>query len=262
MVLAGQGEIHLKVAVEKLKSKYGLKLNTHPAAVPYKETIRKSVTQRGRHKRQSGGHGQFGDCVIEIKPQPRGAGFIFVDEIVGGVVPKQFIPSVEKGVIEYLKSGPLGFPVVDICVTLNDGSYHTVNSSDAAFQTAARVGMQEGMPQCSPVLLEPIMHVRIHVPSEATAKVNAVVSGRRGQLLGFDVRAGWNGWDTVGSRDAAIGTRQSHHRASLADARRGHLRDDVRPSGRTHRQGRGPNRGGAQSGQGRGEGVVTKANGE
>ena len=197
MALAGQGEIHLKVAIEKVMSKYGIKLNTHPASVPYKETIRKSVTQRGRHKRQSGGHGQFGDCVIEIKPQPRGAGFVFVDEIVGGVVPKQFIPSVEKGVIEYLKCGPLGFPVVDICVTLNDGSYHTVDSSDAAFQTAARVGMQEGMPQCSPVLLEPIMHVNIHVPSEATAKVNGVVSGRRGQLLGFDVRSGWNGWDTV-----------------------------------------------------------------
>ena len=197
MVLAGQGEIHLKVAIEKMMSKYGLKLLTHPAAVPYKETIRKPVTQRGRHKRQSGGHGQFGDCVIEIKPRPRGAGFLFVDEIVGGVVPKQFIPSVEKGVVEYLKCGPLGFPVVDICVTLNDGSYHTVDSSDAAFQTAARIGMQEGMPQCSPVLLEPIMHVKIHVPSDATAKVNGVVSGRRGQLLGFDVRAGWKGWDTV-----------------------------------------------------------------
>jgi len=197
MVLAGQGEIHLKVTAEKLASKYGLKLNVRPARVPYKETIRKAVTQRGRHKRQSGGHGQFGDVVIEIKPLPRGAGFDFVDDIVGGVVPKQFIPSVEKGVIEYLKSGPLGFPVVDVCVTLNDGSYHSVDSSDAAFQTAARIGMQEGMPQCSPVLLEPIMHVKIHVPSEATAKVNAVVSGRRGQLLGFDVRAGWNGWDTV-----------------------------------------------------------------
>jgi elongation factor G len=197
MALAGQGEIHLRVAVDKLMSKYGLKLLTHPASVPYKETIRKSVTVRGRHKRQSGGHGQFGDCVLEIKPQPRGAGFIFVDEIVGGVVPKQFIPSVEKGVIEYLKCGPLGFPVVDICVTLNDGSYHTVDSSDAAFQTAARVGMQEGMPQCSPVLLESIMHVKIHVPSDATAKVNGVVSGRRGQLLGFDGRAGWKGWDTV-----------------------------------------------------------------
>ncbi len=197
MALAGQGEIHLKVAVEKLMSKYGLKLNTRPASVPYKETIRKSVTQRGRHKRQSGGHGQFGDVVIEIKPLPRGSGFTFVDEIVGGVVPKQWIPSVEKGVVEYLKSGPLGFPVVDVCVTLTDGSYHTVDSSDAAFQTAARIGMQEGMPECSPVLLEPIMHVRIHVPSEATAKVNAVVSGRRGQLMGFDVRPGWKGWDTV-----------------------------------------------------------------
>jgi elongation factor G len=197
MALAGQGEIHLKVAIEKVMSKYGIKLLSHPASVPYKETIRKSVTQRGRHKRQSGGHGQFGDCVLEIKPQPRGAGFIFVDEIVGGVVPKQFIPSVEKGVIEYLKTGPLGFPVVDVSVTLNDGSYHTVDSSDAAFQTAARVGMQEGMPQCSPVLLEPIMHVKIHVPSDATAKVNGVVSSRRGQLLGFDVRPGWNGWDTV-----------------------------------------------------------------
>ncbi|MDE1986927.1 MAG: elongation factor G [Alphaproteobacteria bacterium] len=197
MALAGQGEIHLKVAVEKLMSKYGLKLNTRPASVPYKETIRRSVTQRGRHKRQSGGHGQFGDVVIEIKPLPRGAGFTFVDEIVGGVVPKQWIPSVEKGVVEYLKCGPLGFPVVDVCVTLTDGSYHTVDSSDAAFQTAARIGMQEGMPECSPVLLEPIMHVRIHVPSEATAKVNAVVSGRRGQLMGFDVRPGWKGWDTV-----------------------------------------------------------------
>jgi elongation factor G len=197
MALAGQGEIHLKVAVEKVMSKYGLKLNTHPGSVPYKETIRKSVTQRGRHKRQSGGHGQFGDVVLEIKPLPRGSGFQFVDEIVGGVVPKQWIPSVEKGVIEFLKCGPLGFPVVDVQVTLNDGSYHTVDSSDAAFQTAARIGMQEGMPECSPVLLEPIMHVKIHVPSDATAKVNAVVSGRRGQLLGFDVRAGWNGWDTV-----------------------------------------------------------------
>jgi elongation factor G len=197
MALAGQGEIHLKVAVEKLQSKYGLKLVTRPARIPYKETIRRAVTQRGRHKRQSGGHGQYGDVVVEIKPQPRGAGFEFIDDIVGGVVPKQWIPSVEKGVVEYLKCGPLGFPVVDVSVTLNDGSYHAVDSSDAAFQIAARVAMQEGMPECHPVLLEPIMHVRIHVPSEATSKVNAVVSGRRGQLMGFDTRAGWKGWDTV-----------------------------------------------------------------
>jgi elongation factor G len=128
---------------------------------------------------------------------PRGAGFVFEDEIAGGVVPKQWIPSVEKGVSEYLKSGPLGFPVVDVAVTLTDGSYHTVDSSDAAFQTAGRIAMTEGMPNCAPVLLEPIMHVRIHVPSDSTAKVNGIVSGRRGQLMGFDVRNGWKGWDTV-----------------------------------------------------------------
>jgi len=197
MSLVGQGEIHLKVAVEKLMSKYGLKINTHTPRVPYKETIRKPTTQRGRHRRQSGGHGQFGDVVIAIRPLPRGAGFVFEDEIVGGVVPRQWIPSVEKGVVEYLKQGPLGFPVVDIAVALNDGSYHTVDSSDAAFQTAARLAMTEGMPNCAPVLLESIMHVKIHVPNDATAKVNAMVSGRRGQLMGFDARAGWKGWDTV-----------------------------------------------------------------
>ncbi|NIK87281.1 elongation factor G [Rhizomicrobium palustre] len=197
MTLSGQGEIHLRVATEKLISKYGLKLLTKPASVPYKETIRKSVSQRGRHKRQSGGHGQFGDVELVIRPQERGAGFLFVDQIVGGVVPRQWIPSVEKGVIEYLKEGPLGFPVVDISVTLCDGSYHTVDSSDAAFQTAARIGMQDGMPQCAPVLLEPIMKVKIHVPNESTSKINAVVSGRRGSLLGYDAREGWNNWDTV-----------------------------------------------------------------
>jgi len=197
MSLEGQGEIHLKVAVEKLESKYGLKLRTHPPHVPYKETIRKGTSQRGRHKRQTGGHGQYGDVVVEIRPLPRGSGFAFVDKIAGGVVPRQWIPSVEKGVIEFLKTGPLGFPVVDLSVTLVDGSYHSVDSSDAAFQMAGRIAMQEGMPNCAPVLLEPIMRVRIHVPNEATAKVNAIVSGRRGQLMGFDARDGWNGWDTI-----------------------------------------------------------------
>jgi len=197
MTLTGQGEIHLKVAVEKLQSKYGLKLETHRPRVPYRETIRKPASQRGRHKRQSGGHGQFGDVVIEIKPLPRGEGFAFEDQIKGGVVPRQWIPSVEKGVIEYLKEGPLGFPVVDVAVALVDGSFHTVDSSDAAFQTAARIAMQEGMPNCAPVLLEPIMHVKIHVPNDSTAKVNGIVSGRRGQLMGFDARDGWKGWDTV-----------------------------------------------------------------
>jgi elongation factor G len=197
MVLLGQGEIHLKVAVERLASKYGLKLDTHRPQLGYKETIKKSTTQRGRHKRQTGGHGQFGDVVIEIKPLPRGSGFVFEDRISGGVVPRNFIPSVEKGIVDFLKHGPLGFPVVDITVALTDGSYHTVDSSDAAFQTAARIGMTEGMPNCAPVLLEPIMHVKIHVPSESTASANGVIATRRGRILGFDARAGWLGWDTV-----------------------------------------------------------------
>jgi elongation factor G len=197
MALLGQGEIHLKVAAEKLMSKYGLKISTHQPKVPYKETIKKPARQHGRHKRQSGGHGQFGDVHIEIKPLPRGSGFVFEDQIKGGVVPRQFIPSVEKGVVDFLKQGPLGFPVVDLAVALVDGSYHTVDSSDAAFQTAGRIAMQEGMPNCAPVLLEPIMHVRIHVPNDATSKVNQVVSGRRGQLMGYDARDGWKGWDTV-----------------------------------------------------------------
>jgi elongation factor G len=197
MALAGQGEIHMKVAVERLLSKYGLKVAVQQPRVPYKETIKKAAKQHGRHKRQSGGHGQFGDVHIEIKPLPRGTGFVFEDQIKGGVVPRNFIPSVEKGVAEYLKRGPLGFPVVDVGVALFDGSYHAVDSSDAAFQTAARIAMTEGMPNCAPVLLEPVMRVKIHVPSEATSKANQVVSGRRGQLMGFDARSGWNGWDTV-----------------------------------------------------------------
>ena len=197
MVLAGQGEIHLKVAIEKLQSRFGLKLLTKPPRVPYRETIRKSATIRGRHKRQTGGHGQYGDVVLEIQPMPRGQGFVFHDRIKGGVVPKQWIGSVEKGVVEYMKAGPLGFPVVDVAVSLTDGSYHSVDSSDAAFQTAGRIAMSEGMPGCAPVLLEPVMKVAIHVPNEATAKVNGVIGSRRGAPLGFDGRDGWRGWDTV-----------------------------------------------------------------
>src|SRR5690606_32297749 len=144
-------------------------------AVPYRETIRKGVTQRGRHKKQSGGHGQFGDVVLDIKPLPRGSGFQFTDTITGGVVPRQYIQSVEAGVRDYLKSGPLGCPVVDIAVNLSDGSCHAVDSSDMAFQMAARLAMKEALAQCSPVLLEPVMKVEIATPSEATARITALV---------------------------------------------------------------------------------------
>jgi elongation factor G len=197
MVLWGQGEMHLRVALEKLVRKYGIDASTRPRQIPYKETIRKSTEVRGRHKKQSGGHGQFGDVVVTIKPQSRGSGFEFSDEITGGVVPKNYIPSVEIGVRDYLGAGPLGFPVVDVAVCLIDGSYHSVDSSDMAFRQAGRIAMSEGMPQCSPVLLEPIMAVAIAAPSEATAKVNSIVSSRRGQILGFDARPGWTGWDVV-----------------------------------------------------------------
>ncbi|MBZ0215069.1 MAG: hypothetical protein K8F25_00820, partial [Fimbriimonadaceae bacterium] len=197
MLLHGQGEMHLRVALERLTGKYGVGAETSPATIAYKETIRKSVTQRGRHKKQSGGHGQFGDVVVDIKPLPRGSGFEFSDTITGGVVPKQYIPAVEHGIREYLSRGPLGFPVVDVAAVLTDGSYHAVDSSEQAFKTAGRIAMSEGMPQCAPVLLEPVVAVDIHVPSDATAKANAIVSTRRGQLLGFDAREGWPGWDTV-----------------------------------------------------------------
>ncbi|MDP9139083.1 MAG: elongation factor G, partial [Pseudomonadota bacterium] len=197
MVLWGQGEMHLRVALERLASKFGVHAEARPRRISYKETIRKPITIRGRHKKQSGGHGQFGDVVVDIKPLPRGSGFVFTDSITGGVVPKQYIPAVEAGVKDYLGQGPLGFPVVDLTVNLSDGSFHTVDSSEMAFRLAGRLAMSEGMPQCSPVLLEPITHVSIHVPSEATSRINQIVTGHRGHLLGFDGRAGWSGWDTI-----------------------------------------------------------------
>jgi elongation factor G len=197
IVLWGQGEMHLRVATERLADRFGVAIITRRPSVGYRETIKKGIVQRGRHKKQSGGHGQFGDVVLDIKPLPRGSGFKFEDKITGGVVPRNYIPSVEEGAINALKHGPLGFQVVDVSVALVDGSYHTVDSSDMAFQTAARIGIVEGLPQCQPVLLEPIHTVEIVCPTDATAKINAILSGRRGQILGFDSRDGWDGWDTV-----------------------------------------------------------------
>jgi elongation factor G len=214
VVIWGQGEMHLRVAVERLADRFAVPVSSRPPTVGYRETIKKPITIRGRHKKQSGGHGQFGDVVVEIKPLPRSSGFKFEDKITGGVVPRNYIPSVEEGVIDALKHGPLGFPVVDVCVTLIDGSYHTVDSSDMAFRTAGRIAIVEGLPQCQPVLLEPIHLVEIVCPSEATAKMNAILSGRRGQILGFDTRERWPGWDLV--------------RAQMAEAEIGDLIIEVR----------------------------------
>jgi elongation factor G len=197
IVLWGQGEMHLRVALERLSDRFGVNVKSQAPAIGYQETIRKSITQRGRHKKQSGGHGQFGDVMLEIKPLPRGSGFEFHETVVGGAVPRNYIGAVEEGVIDGLQRGPLGFPVIDVQVTLTDGSYHSVDSSDLAFRTAARIGVTEGLPQCQPVLLEPIHVVEIVCPTEATAKINAILSGRRGQILGFDTREDWAGWDRV-----------------------------------------------------------------
>ena len=195
LLLWGQGEMHLNLAIDRLKDRNKLQVKARPPQIPYKETIRKPVTQHARHKKQSGGHGQFGDVKVEIKPLPRGSGFEFVDKIVGGSVPRQFIPSVEHGVRDFLPRGPLGFEVVDLSVTLFDGQFHAVDSSDMAFRTAARMAMSEGLPKCDPVLLEPILEVTVSAPNEYTSNVQRLITGRRGQILGFNAKEGWKGWD-------------------------------------------------------------------
>ena len=197
MLLWGQGEMHLKIAMERLKSKYNVDVVSERPQTAYKETIQRGTKQHSRFKRQTGGHGQFGDVHVEIRPMPRGSGFEFVDKVVGGSVPRQYISAVEAGAKDFLGKGPLGFPVVDVQVTLYDGQHHAVDSSDQAFRTAGRLAMQEGMPNCNPVLLEPICEVTISVPSEFTNKVHTLVSGRRGQILGFEIRPGWKGWDDL-----------------------------------------------------------------
>jgi elongation factor G len=197
MVLLGQGEIHLQIALEKLKGRYNVANKAVQPSVAYKETIRRGVSQHGRFKRQSGGHGMFGDVHVEILPLARGAGIQFDNKVVGGAVPRQFIPAVEAGVREYAVKGPLGFPVVDFQVVLTDGKYHAVDSNEMSFKLAGREAMNEGMPKCDPVLLEPISKVTISIPNESTNKVLALVSGRRGQILGYSARDGWDGWDTV-----------------------------------------------------------------
>jgi elongation factor G len=199
-LLWGQGEIHLRVALDRLKNKYNVEVTPHPPRTPYRETIRKGAHAHGRHKKQSGGHGQFGDVKIEIRPLGRGEGFQFENKVVGGAVPRQFIPAVEAGAREHLNKGPLGFPVVDVAVTLNDGQFHSVDSNELSFKLATALALKEGLPQCEPTLLEPILSVTISVPSDYTSKALQLVSGKRGQILGYESKAGWNGWDEINAQ--------------------------------------------------------------
>jgi elongation factor G len=197
MRLRGVNDEHLNAVVQRLKRRFGVDVKSHPPAVGYKESIRKPVTQKGRHKKQSGGHGQFGDVIIEVKPLPRGSGFVFEEKIHGGAIPKTYIPAVEDGVREAMVKGPLGFQVVDCGVTLIDGSYHTVDSSELAFRLAGRLAMQDALAGASPHLLEPMHRLTVVCPNNATSRITSAIAGRRGQMLGMEPRDGWTGWDRV-----------------------------------------------------------------
>ena len=185
MLLWGQGQTQLETALEKLENRFNVSIEGSKPKTPYKETITKSVKVQGKHKRQSGGHGQYGDVWLEIKPLARGSGFEFSQTIVGGAVPKQYFSAIEDGIRDYLAKGVFGYPVVDLAVNLYDGSYHDVDSSDQAFKTAAQVGMREGIPQCAPVVLEPILTITVSVYSDFTSKAQRCLSQHRGQILGF-----------------------------------------------------------------------------
>jgi elongation factor G len=195
--LKGVNDEHLNTVLARLKRRYGVEVNSHAPTVGYRESIRKPVRQHGRHKKQSGGHGQFGDVIIEIRPLSRGEGFVFEEKIHGGAVPKQWIPAVEEGVVEAMQKGPLGFQVVDCAVTLVDGSYHSVDSSELAFRLAGRIAMQEALAAAHPHLLEPMHKLTVVCPSSATSRITSAVAGRRGQMLGMGPRDGWTGWDRI-----------------------------------------------------------------
>jgi elongation factor G len=195
--LRGVNDEHLKAALAKLKRRYGVEVTHHAPSIGYRESIRRPVTQRGRHKKQSGGHGQYGDVIIEIRPLSRGEGFKFEEKIHGGAIPKQWIPAVEQGVKDAMQKGPMGFPVVDVAVTLTDGSYHSVDSSELAFRLAGRAAMQEALGGAVPHLLEPVQKLVLVTPAFATSRVSSAVAGRRGQMLGMGPRDGWTGWDRI-----------------------------------------------------------------
>jgi len=195
--LRGVNDEHLNTVIGRLKRRYGVEVKSHPPAIGYRESVRKPVRQHGRHKKQSGGHGQFGDVIIEIRPVGRGEGFQFEEKIHGGSVPKQWISAVEEGVREAMAKGPLGFQVVDVAVTLVDGSYHSVDSSELAFRLAGRLAMQEALTAANPHLLEPMHKITVVSPSSATSRITSAVAGRRGQMLGMAPRDGWTGWDRI-----------------------------------------------------------------
>jgi elongation factor G len=189
IILSGMGQVHIEITVEKLKRKFGVDVDLTIPKVPYKETIKGKTRIQGKYKKQSGGRGQFGDTWLEIEPLPRGGGFEFVDKIIGGAIPRQYIPAVEKGIVEAMLEGSLaGYPVVDVRVSLVDGSFHTVDSSEMAFKIAGSMGFKKGMLDCRPTLLEPIVNIDIEIPDEYMGDVIGDLNGRRGRVLGMDTK--------------------------------------------------------------------------
>ena len=187
ILLSGMGQVHIEATIEKLRRKFNVEVELNTPKIPYRETVKKKVRVQGRHKKQTGGHGQFGDCWIQLEPLGRGAGFEFVNAIVGGVIPKTYIPAVEKGILEACPKGPLaGFPVVDFKVTLDDGSFHAVDSSEMAFKVAGALAFRKAILEAKPVLLEPIMKVSITTPDEYMGDIMGDLNGRRGRVLGMD----------------------------------------------------------------------------
>jgi elongation factor G len=197
VLLAGQGEGHVRLALERLKRRFGVEIDTSQPRTAYRETIQRAATQRSRHKKQSGGHGQFADVSIEVKPLPRGSGFVFTARVVGGAVPKQWIPAVEDGVRDGLTKGPLGFPVTDLEVTLTDGQTHSVDSSEMAFRTVGRLAIEEALASVGSILLEPIEKLVVYSPSPAASNVTSALTARRGQILGLSPREDWRGWERI-----------------------------------------------------------------
>ena len=251
--------MHLKVAIDKLAGRYNVAVDTVAPRVAYRETIQAGTTEHARYKRQTGGHGQFADIKVEIKPLPRGSGFRFVDKIVGGVVPRNFIPAVEDGLVDCLKEGPLGQPVVDLEVKLFDGQYHSVDSSEMAFKMAARIAMSEGMPKCKPVLLEPILKVTVAAPSEFDLAHPAPDLGPPRPAPGLRRAARLERLGRGLGPDAGGRGRRHDRRDPLGDAGRRHLPHRVRPPAGTGRPHRRPHRRGSQEARG---GVKLSQDGE
>ena len=236
-LLSGQGQMHVEMAVARLKKRYGVEVLLHPPKVPYRETIKGKADVQGKHKKQSGGHGQYGDCKIRMEPLPRGGDFEFVNEIFGGSIPRNFIPAVEKGIQEARQKGVLaGFPTVDFRVILYDGSYHDVDSSEMAFKIAGSLAFKKGIREAKPILLEPVMNVEVQGPEEFAGDLMGDLNSRRGRVQGMEVR----GHTTViKAQVPLVGNAELRVGPDVEDRRPRQLHDGIQPLRRSARPSRG-----------------------